>query len=171
MSTIEDARLRATAKQDLHQAALLAQVSEERKVATERRLRLGRETGDAAIPPGAWVHFKQATLHQAKPGGLVLIRQGSDLKVRRLVRTSLDSAGGMVMHLAPPSGGALDKPLPARHLLGEVNCLEHEGRTYVIQLAGGSPVMQWLTDYGTCAPGEKLSRVLLGLLPPALRPR
>lgn len=128
----------AEARKDLNQAAILGQMAADRKKGP-RRLRLGAQTGDEAIPAGSSVHFEPTRVHGVKRGSLVLVRVESDVQVRRLLSVSPGSAG-MQIRVGPPAGSGEAKVLPGTALVGRVLGVEHGGK--MLRLGGGP--LGWL---------------------------
>lgn len=161
-ASYKDVARAATA--DMDKAATLSRLSEAGKGV--KKTRVPDDENAPLIPRGSVISFRSADASGLKCGTFVFIRRGSQLTVRRFIRTEATPTA-LLIHIATLDG-QLEKPITPTNLLGQILKVEHHGETYdpAKRSGGGLQGMKdFWTDYGTCSPGSKLGRILSSLLP------
>lgn len=124
-----------------------------------RRTRVHGDENAPFIPPGALIGFRPAQLSHLKPGSFVLVRRGSELLLRRLIRL-VEGTSGLAMQLATYSG-APEPLISGVYFIGEVVLVEAGGRKFhPSEQRGLESLRNYLTDFNTCSPLAKLGRLL-----------
>ncbi len=140
---------RPSVSQELMAASTAASLSF--KDAT-RQLRLVNSDLPSLIPSGSSLRIRSAKFSELKMGDLIGVRIGSELAVRRFVKTKMTKSDTLL--LTAKEGLKKKEPLSRTCLLGKIEKVTCGGRSYNPAQAENILQQFWgkLTEYGTHKP-------------------
>ncbi|MBM3464254.1 MAG: hypothetical protein FJX76_19330 [Armatimonadetes bacterium] len=120
------------------------------------------------VNPGDTMFFGPSNLENTKSGDIVLYRLRDRAVVRRVVRRALLN-GEAVFMTKVLIGKEMDPPVRVASIFGKLLFLERKGRR-VKANALNRGFMDFITEWGTKSPLQKLGEAVMVFVPMSLRP-
>ncbi len=150
-------------------ASSLRRFAEDLSSGKELPIKMTDATMEPFIKVGDTMVFGPCNLENTRAGDFILVRAGSGVVPRRVIRRSM-SSGEAVFITKGQKSKELDPPTRVAQALGRLVHLDRKGRRISARSLNRG-LLDTLTDYGSRSVSDKLKAFFWSLVPRSLRPK